>query len=469
MNQELSERCGLRFVWDLVEPHSPFGREALRAAQPFRDADALRTELVLLRRLLETPALATVEPELNRVLDGLKDIRGSLCRVRDNRTLTLTELFECKGLLLGLESLRNALKAANLTGVLPLSDSGEALQILDPSGERKRSFFLEDTATSVLCELRRKKRETEARLYRASGTEAEELRLRREELCAAEEREEALLREKLSRQLAPFSDALLADCETVGHLDLLLCKRRLFLSENLCIPEIREGNICLVGARNPAVEEALRGTAFVPVSLTLEPGVTVITGANMGGKSVALKTVALNVVLALCGWPVYAERAELPLLAEPLLLAGDAEQAGNALSSFGGEVVALRMALETYGEGSLLLVDEPARGTNPEEGAALVRSLVRYLGRRPGFALLTTHFDGIAAEAGSHYRVAGLRDMEEETLRRELETSSLSGPEIIARHMDYGLIPGHPGDACPRQALMVCRLLGLPEEIWGSV
>lgn len=66
---------------------------------------------------------------------------------------------------------------------------------------------------------------------------------------------------------------------------------------------------------NPEKAEklGLRGAAFTPVSIEADRGVTLITGANMGGKSVALKTVALNVLLALAGFFVYASEATVPL------------------------------------------------------------------------------------------------------------------------------------------------------------
>lgn len=67
---------------------------------------------------------------------------------------------------------------------------------------------------------------------------------------------------------------------------------------------------------NPQTADALHssGRKFTPVSIELLSGSTVITGANMGGKSVAVKTLALNVLLALCGFPVFAGKPNCRIL-----------------------------------------------------------------------------------------------------------------------------------------------------------
>ena len=68
---------------------------------------------------------------------------------------------------------------------------------------------------------------------------------------------------------------------------------------------------------NPELCDLLQeqGRAFVPVSISLDWGAAVITGANMGGKSVAMKTVALNVLLLQAGLPgLRQKRPDAPVL-----------------------------------------------------------------------------------------------------------------------------------------------------------
>ena len=96
-----------------------------------------------------------------------------------------------------------------------------------------------------------------------------------------------------------------------------------------------------------------------------------ILGAN--GKSVAMKTVALNALLFSAGFLVCAKRAKLPLFRCVRMLFDDAQSMQSGLSGFGSEIVRFNEALKEVEEGySLFLLDEFARGTNPDEGAVIV-------------------------------------------------------------------------------------------------
>ncbi len=468
MDKELGRRCGLQYILDQLEPMSPFGAKRLRALDFYRDETELRGELDRVARLGAIPELPALTAKLDRELMAFKDLGQSLRRCEAGGALSMPELFELKGLLLALGRLAPLYQENCPLPGLSFSDSAPALAVLDPRGEKKRSFSIEDAATPALFEIRREKRAVEGELYKTDNeTRKTELRLRREDICAREEAQERAVCEALSRALAPYCGALLADCEAAGHLDLLLRKASMLRRWQAVIPEIREGDIIFEAMTNPELAQGVsaRGGAFVPVSIRLSRGSAVITGANMGGKTVAMKTLALNVLLALCGFPVCAGAGALPLLEKLLFLAGDAEESGKGLSSFGGEVLRLREALAGFDGKTLLLLDEPARGTNPDEGAAIVRGMVEYLNRLPGFAVAATHYDGVAPHAGRHYRIVGLRDMDTEALRKELAVSSAPGPEVIARHMDYGLYPCRPDEPCPREALDICRLLGLGDEV----
>lgn len=472
IDKELSRLCGLQYILDALGAMSPFGAEALRSLALYEDEEALKAELERVSLLAQNPARRALGGKIDRELMGLKDLRGSLRRCAKGGALTMPELFELKGLLLVFSRLRPLYEEGCPLPGLGFSDSSAALAVLDPRAEGKRSFTIEDAATPELFALRREKRAVEAELYK-TGDDARrtELRLRREDICAREEAQERAVCAALSEKLAPHCPELLADCEAAGRLDLLLRKASMTERWGAAVPEIRAGNMVFWNMTNPELAQGVqaRGGAFVPVSMELGRGAAVITGANMGGKTVALKTLAMNVLLAMAGFPVCAERAALPMVGEVLFLAGDAEQSGKGLSSFGGEVLRLREALGRFTDKTLLLLDEPARGTNPDEGAAIVRGMVEYLNRQPGYAVAATHYDGVAGHAGRHYRIVGLRDMDPEALEKELAMSSAPGPEVIARHMDYGLYPCGPEEPCPREALDICRLLGLGDEVMENI
>lgn len=472
IDRELCRVTGLQYILDSLDPLTPFGEQLCRNPAPYDDEAALRAELGRVDALMAYAGLNELRAALDRPMMCIKDLRGSLTRCREGGTLSLLELFEVKGLLLALGEIAPVYYGHCPLDGLDFSDTAAALAVLDPKGERKRSFTIEDAATPAMFAIRRQKRAVEAELYKTQDeARRAELRLERDRVCAEEDSEERAICAALSEALRPWCAAIESDCEGVGRLDLLLRKAAMGARWGAVTPEIREGDIAFEAMTNPAIcaSVAEHGGQFVPVSIALGRGAAVITGANMGGKTVALKTLALNVLLAMAGYPVCAKAGALPRIGSLRFLSGDAEKTEKGLSSFGGEVVRLRDALREHKPDALLLLDEPARGTNPDEGAAIVRGMVEYLNAQPGFAVVATHYDGVSERAGRHWRIVGLRDMDPDEVRRELAASGAPGPEIIARHMDYGLYECDPADACPREALDICRLLGMPGEVMARI
>jgi DNA mismatch repair protein MutS2 len=470
LSLELRRTTGFQYILDTLTFMSPFGGDLMRMPELYGDADALKAEFGRVTALLSLPdsELLALTNQFDRQLMCMKDIRGSLRRCAQGETLSILGLFEVKGLLLTLAEIRSLYdERLHLKG-LSFSDSRGALAVLDPSGEGKHSFTVEDAATPELFAVRREKRAVEAELYKTTDdARRAELKLKRDAVCAAEDRQERAVCAALCQKLAPYCDGLIADCTACGRLDVLLRKASMRAQFGAVVPEIGGDAIEFADMTNPEIAASLqsRDGKFTPLSMTLRAGATVITGANMGGKTVALKTLAMNAMLAMAGFPVCAASGRVPMLKQFLFLSGDAQKAEEGLSSFGGEVVRIRDAVAAYNADTLLLLDEPARGTNPDEGACIVRGLTEYLNAEPGYAVLSTHYDGVACHAGGHYRIKGLRGMDRDAVRAELASSSAPGPEIIARHMDYGLYPADPLEACPREALDICRLLGMPEEL----
>ena len=277
-----------------------------------------------------------------------------------------------------------------------------------------------------------------------------------------EDQLELLVRRDLTCKLMEYKADFLANMDALGRLDLIFAKTKLARRYGCRRPVFsRDGSVTLRGLRHPQVAEDLlaRGEAFTPLDLELNKGCTVITGANMGGKTVSLRSVVLSLLLFQCGFFVFAEEARLPLFHHVSLILADSGPGAGGLSSFGKEVHLLdRLLQHTRGSFFFVALDEFARGTNPQEGAALARALVRHLGTLDCVALMTTHYDGVSDVATAHYQVAGLV--------REIDGDEHDDPRRrIARRMDYRLLPAPPGAPCPRDALRVCRLLKLDPEL----
>ncbi len=470
------ENIGFQYVLDALQPCSPYGQERVRELQPYT-----RQELPELKRQLEN---------IQRVLSGRGDCQkamGQLLRIfmtlRMIRTtakkcletvLNEIELFEMKRFLLQTEEMlplwQEIQSHLHLEGIA-LIDTTPALDIVDPQKHRVAAFHIADGSSPALLALRREKRALEEHLRLAPGDEA--IRTRRSLVAAQEEQEEMRIRGLLSDALRPHIPAILANMQAIADLDLTAEKARLARRYGGVMPTFTQDRLSMEDMINPRIADLLetQGKTFVPVSITLETGATVITGANMGGKSVALKTLALNILLVHCGLFPFAKAAQTPIFDHFHILSEDLSSIDLGLSSFGGEMVRFNQVVRQLSDGySFLLLDEFARGTNPDEGAAIVQAVTEYLNKQNAITVLATHYDRVAPLGRAHYQVVGLKNLDMEALRAQIAgLAEEQGMELIRRHMHYGLYRVEGKQDCPRDALNICRLLGMAPEIMETV
>jgi DNA mismatch repair protein MutS2 len=211
----------------------------------------------------------------------------------------------------------------------------------------------------------------------------------RQSETAAEEREEvARLLAELSELVSARTVELEALVDAVAAIDLALAcaaVSRAWKGTRVTIGD----DVRLVAARHPLLDPA----TAVPIDLDI--GVlraVVLSGPNTGGKTVALKTVGLAALLHQSGLRVPAAEAELPVFDDVLVEIGDQQSIAMSLSSFSAHVRNVIAILAAATGRSLVLVDEPASGTDPVEGAALARALLERLARQARLTVATTHY-----------------------------------------------------------------------------
>ena len=460
---------GLDFVLDRLLPLSPLGREKKRALGPY-GRDELASLQIELKNLGKAVGLGEM-PALDRFRQGLmqlRDIRATVARLKE-RELDQVELFELKRYLLLLRGLAadfKALQTAARWEGLALLDVPEALAILDPEGSGNPSFSLRDQWSSELAAARREKREIEKQISLAAGGEREALLIRRTAIVLKEGAAEQQLCGDLSKSLRPYGPAISDSLEALGHLDLLLAKAALARELGGVQPILTDKELSFENMVQPAMADSLKrqGAAFTPLSMSLAPGAAVLTGANMGGKSVCLKTLALNVYLVHCGLFPFADRAAVPFFDGLCLVRGEGEDGREGLSSFGGELMAADAAARAVQHGfCLVLFDEFARGTNPAEAVKLQQGALSYFGASGSVCLFVTHYDAVAARASRRFLTRGIRDLNVEDGRRMIEagTDKLT---VLRRFMDYG-IEEITDASVPQKALSVAELLGVEEGL----
>ena len=355
-------------------------------------------------------------------------------------------------------------RAASLVG-LSFNPAGE---LAAPRHDRSLQSRLEGTNLFVLS------RETYTERYYALKPTPKELALALEldRLLKNEQEEEEKVRHKLSLAVKQEGERLRQAIASLGRLDLLLSKALLARDWRCVRPEVvgphEPAEFVMVAARHPEVEASLKKQhkVFTPISISLHAGVAVVTGANMGGKTVTLRTVGLLASLVAYGMFVPAGYCRTCLYLYISILTGEYRAFVTGLSRFGYEIAALCTVLPEAQRRSLLLIDELASSTNPAEGSALAQAVAEHLAQLPSICLLTTHYDRLAYLKGvAHWQVVGISHVPSVDLAEALTDSPTAARRDLAELMDYTLTPTEPTRQLPREALRVASHLGLPESI----
>ncbi|MDR0785417.1 MAG: endonuclease MutS2 [Treponema sp.] len=201
-----------------------------------------------------------------------------------------------------------------------------------------------------------------------------------------------VLREMTAR-IAESRDSLLDFHERVVRIEVLRAKARYSFETGGVFANNRQeesGEFVLKQARHP-----LLGTSAVPIDFTMKDGVrvVVITGANTGGKTVALKTVGLFVLMNQWGLALpAAEGTTMPFFDGVFADIGDEQSISQSLSTFSGHIANIAEIVAGATENSLVLLDELGSGTDPEEGGALAMAILDcFIGKKARLVVTTHH------------------------------------------------------------------------------
>jgi DNA mismatch repair protein MutS2 len=230
---------------------------------------------------------------------------------------------------------------------------------------------------------------------------------------------EARLRAEEERILTALSaqvGAVAADLEhlqaVMVRLEVALARARysLWLEGNR--PQFVAGGLRLRRVRHPLLwwqaRQEGKGLEVVPIDFTLPDSIraVVITGPNTGGKTVALKTLGLLVLMAKAGIFLPAQDPpQLPWFDGVYADIGDEQSLEQNLSTFSGHIHRISrivQALQSSPAPALVLLDEVGAGTDPTEGAALAAGLLEYLSEKALLTLATTHYGELKALKYQH-------------------------------------------------------------------
>ena len=255
---------------------------------------------------------------------------------------------------------------------------------------------------------------------------------------------ERVLRE-LSERVAGVRPELVAGLDALDAIDFAFARGRLSAAFGATAPELcDEGVVVLHQLRHP-----LLGDEAVPNDLVLGRGfsVLVISGPNAGGKTVAMKSVALALLLARAGLHVpAAPGARIGAFDALLADIGDAQDLREHLSTFSAHVANLAEIVASAGPRSLVALDEVGVGTDPSEGAALAQAVLEVLADAGARVVATTHYNLLKEMAEVDARFAN--------------ASVEFDPETLAP--TYRLRLGAAGSS---SALAVAARMGMPSAV----
>lgn len=426
--------CGIRYMYSTLNLYSSLSSTMLLESKMETDIDKisqLYSNLSEFKSLMKQGGeLFILKDKIAIQLSHLKDIRNSLKRIAEGSVADDIELFEIKSLALINQQIRALLKEITINAIT-LPDLEHLLNLLDPDGNRITSFYIYDSYSDELKKLRdRLKLENsynEEILYQCSLVEEK-------------------IRKKLSNEIKNEYIKLENSLVNLAQLDILMAKALQLYTLNLSIPEISNSITMYKGMFNPEVANILskENREYQDTKITVKLGKPLlITGSNMGGKSLTLKTLALCQYLFQFGFGIPTNSATIMPVQEIHLSFGDDEDYKKGLSSFAAEMKRIDSMIKRVNEGYciLSLIDEPARTTNPAEGRALASALLEILTGSKSISVVTTHYT-IDNDKCDRLRVKG----------------------FINGQMDYSLILDNIKET-PAEALNIAESLGV-NSLW---
>jgi len=231
----------------------------------------------------------------------------------------------------------------------------------------------------------------------------------------------------------------------IEKLDYIFSKGKLSIDMDATEPIINTGRtIELKAARHPLMDK----TVNVPLQFKLggDTKGIVITGPNTGGKTVAIKTVALNCMMMQCGLHVTCKQADICMNSMYLCDIGDGQNMSENLSTFSAHIKNVLDILSKVNRDSLVIMDELGSGTDPQEGMGIAIAILEELRKCECLFLVTTHYPEIKEYADRTESIVNARmTFDKETLKPT-----------------YQMIIGEAGESC---AFYIAGKLGMPDEM----
>lgn len=249
----------------------------------------------------------------------------------------------------------------------------------------------------------------------------------------------------LTALVSDCADALTDNIHLIEKLDYCFSKGKLSLALGASEPSMNlDRRIVLNEARHPLMDPQ------ISVPLTFELGINnrgiVITGPNTGGKTVAIKTVMLNAVMAQCGLHVCCKSADICMNSGYFCDIGDGQNINDNLSTFSSHIKNVLNILKEIDRDGFVIMDELGSGTDPQEGMGIAIAILEKLRESGANFLVTTHYPEVKEYASRGEGIINARmTFDKETLKPT-----------------YKMVIGEAGESC---AFYIADRLGMSKDM----
>ncbi|MBN1968576.1 MAG: hypothetical protein JXR48_00885 [Candidatus Delongbacteria bacterium] len=280
-----------------------------------------------------------------------------------------------------------------------------------------------------------------------------------------------IVKKEISGKIKIHSSEIKRYISSITEFDIVLTKSVIAIKYNMVKPEIEDETnqiICNNGIYLPLKESCdKRETTYTPLSLDFNKRINVVTGSNMGGKTVLLKSLGFFQLLVQYGFYVPAEKFSTTIF-DNISFAGEVNSDTSGLSSFGFEIFNFNKALEKSFTGKvLILMDEFARTTNSFEAEALTNGVLQKFGDSKNiFSVFSTHFMKLEKKDFiDFFRMEGLNfENYSKVFEKKGTYSHEERIKLINSFMSYRVLRNSDQELC-QDALYIAHTLGLDTEI----
>ncbi len=433
----IKEFSHLRWIYENMQFSTVMGRELLLNTPFSCNTEILNNIYTELQQFIDKNSdNRGWFDKIKVILSHIRDIRGTISRTKNGEILDEIELFELKQFAYNV----SLLAKLDIDGINPID---EVFQLLDPDNSGVVNFYIYSSYSKEIEQLReRLKQEKDENVI--------------EEIYLQIAQEEEVVRRDLSQKLAAHYNDLLSSINRIAEVDLIIAKCEFISHEQMTRPQFVEYGKChLIGLFNPYLRSIIDNYQSIEISLTDAP--IIITGANMSGKSMLLKSIALNQYLVQFGFFATAATAEVAIVDNIHLLMGDYQQESGGLSSYAAEITEVSNIINDIEKGGrhLVLIDELARTTSPSEGVAIINATAEILATQKTMALITTHYN-VVQQGVKKLRVRGFvegANPEKITIKN------------LSQYIDYSLFEIEDNEQFDSEAIRIAEILNINSNL----